>query len=113
MLSHNKTLKHFFLNPIHLEMQDAIDVIDSCRTNNTLELLSLVQWPPKFDDKRRDPFHYLHDPEITHILQQIQPCLNVYWLVYTYYCSYKSMCCYLLYREYDEYEKIKEKILSQ
>ena len=80
MLSQNTTLKHLCLNPVHLEKQDAIAMIDSSRTNNTLELLSLVQWPPKL------PFQYSHDPEITHILQQIQPHLNVYWLVTIYDC---------------------------
>ena len=78
MLSQNTTLKHLCLNPVHLEKQDAIAIIDSCRANDTLELLSLVQWPPKL------PFQYSHDPEITHILQQIQPHLNVYWLVIIY-----------------------------
>ena len=84
MLSQNTTLKHLFLNPVHLEKQEAIAMIDNCRANDTLELLSLVQWPPKIftDSKRNNPFFQCsHDPEITHILQQIQPRLNVYWLV--------------------------------
>ena len=86
MLSQNATLKHLFLNPIHLEKQEAIAVMDSLRSNDTLELLSLVQWPPKtiFHSKGKDPFQYSHDPEITRILQQIQPHLNVYWLVTIY-----------------------------
>ena len=87
MFSQNTTLKHLFLNPVHLEKQDAVAMIDSYRANDTLELLSLVQWPPKFGlDHRegKDPFQYSHDPEITHILQQIQPHLNVYWLVTIY-----------------------------
>ena len=86
MLSQNTTLKHLFLNPVHLEKQEAIAVMDSLRSNVTLELLSLVQWPPKtiFHSKGKDPFQYTHDPEITHILQQIQPHLNVYWLVTIY-----------------------------
>ena len=87
MLSQNTTLKHLFLNPVHLEKQDAVAMIDSYRANDTLELLSLVQWPPKLfhdDSEGKDPFQYSHDPEITHILQQIQPHLNVYWLVTIY-----------------------------
>ena len=87
MLSQNTALKHLFLNPVHLEKQDAVAMIDSYRANDTLELLSLVQWPPKLfhdDSEGKDPFQYSHDPEITHILQQIQPHLNVYWLVTIY-----------------------------
>ena len=87
MLSQNTALKHLFLNPVHLEKQDAVAMIDSYRANDTLELLSLVQWPPKLfhiGSEGKDPFQYSHDPEITHILQQIQPHLNVYWLVTIY-----------------------------
>ena len=87
MLSQNTALKHLFLNPVHLEKQDAVAMIDSYRANDTLELLSLVQWTPKLfhdDSEGKDPFQYSHDPEITHILQQIQPHLNVYWLVTIY-----------------------------
>ena len=86
MLSQNTTLKHLFLNPVHLEKQEAIALINSGRANDTLELLSLVQWPPKIISKGKDPFQYKYkcDPEITHILQQIQPHLNVYWLVTIY-----------------------------
>ena len=91
MLSQNTTLKHLFLNPVHLEKKEAIAMIDSSRTNNTLQLLSLVQWPPKRwlgDSEGKDPFQYSHDLEITHILQQIQPHLiiNVYWLVTMIIC---------------------------
>ena len=43
MLSQNATLQNFFLNPVSLEKQEAIAMIDSCRANATLELLSLVQ----------------------------------------------------------------------
>ena len=86
MLSQNTTLKHLFLNPVHLEKQEAIALINSGRANDTLELLSLVQWPANaiFQSEGKDPFQYSHDPEITHILQQIQPHLNVYWLVTIY-----------------------------
>ena len=84
MLSQNTTLKHLFLNPVHLEKQEAITLINSGRTNDTLELLSLVQWPPSLFADDYGPFQYSHDPEITHVLQQIQPHLNVYWLVTIY-----------------------------
>ena len=87
ILSQNTALKHLFLNPVHLEKQDAVAMIDSYRANDTLELLSLVQWPPKLlhdDSEGNYPFQYSHDQEITHILQQIQPHLNVYWLVTIY-----------------------------
>ena len=84
MLSQNTTLKHLFLNPVQLEKQEAIALINSGRAHDTLELLSLVQWPPRILDEGKDPFQYMCDPEITHILQQIQPHLNVYWLVTIY-----------------------------
>ena len=103
MLSQNTTLQHLFLNPVHLEKPEAIAVIDSCRGNATLELLSLVQWPYKkrSDDQGKDPFQYSCDPEIEHVLLKIQklrqeknePLLNVYWLVAIYIVL---MCCYLI-----------------
>ena len=118
MLSQNTTLKHFFLNPVHLEKQEAVAMIDSCRANVTLELLSLVQRSPG-----RDPFHYSCDPEIKSVLLKIQklredqednkPVLNVYWLVATYIVL---MCCYLIlsvYRECNEYQTAKNWILPQ
>ena len=90
MLSQNTTLQHLFLNPVHLEKQEAITMIESCRDNATLELLSLVQWPAKRwpdVDQGMDPFQYSCDPEINHALLKIQklkdkPLLNIYWLVY-------------------------------
>ena len=104
MLSQNTTLQHLFLNPVHLEKPEAIAVIDSCRANATLELLSLVQWPHKKrldDNQGKNPFQYSCDPEIDHVLQKIQklrqeknePLLNVYWLVAIYIVL---MCCYLI-----------------
>ena len=45
LLSQSTTLQNFFLNPVSLEKQDAIAMIDSCRANTTLKLLSLVKWP--------------------------------------------------------------------
>ena len=43
MLSQNTTLQHLFLNPVQLDKQEAITMIENCRDNDTLELLSLVQ----------------------------------------------------------------------
>ena len=104
MLSQNTTLQHLFLNPVHLEKQQAVTMIDSCRVNATLEVLSLVQWPPKTSQiwsKGKDPFQYSCDPEINHVLLKIQklrqekdePLLSVYWLVAIYIVL---MCCYLI-----------------
>ena len=84
MLSRNKTLQDLFLNPVHLERQEAVAMIDSCRANDTLQLLSLVYWPPKRfsgDKEGKDPFQYSCDPVI--ILKQTQSHLKVYWLVST------------------------------
>ena len=128
MLSQNKTLKHLFLNPVHLEKQEAVAMIDSCRANATLELLSLVHWPLKQysdyvdeikDDEGKIP--YSCDPEIKSVLLKIQklrkdqednkPVLNVYWLVATYIVL---MCCYVIlsvYRGPIEYFRAMEKIL--
>ena len=103
MLSQNTTLQHLFLNPVHLEKQQAITMIDSCRANATLEVLSLVQWPPKMwsDDQGNNPFQYSCAQEINHVLLKIQklrqekdePLLNVYWLVAIYIVL---MFCYLI-----------------
>ena len=89
MLSQNTTLQHLFLNPVHLEKQQVITMIDSCRANATLELLSLVQWLPRTFARRKKPFQYSCDPEINHVLLKIkklrqdknEPLLSVYWLV--------------------------------
>ena len=95
VLSQNTTLQHLFLNPVHLGKEEAITMIDSCRDNATLELLSLVQWPPKkrnslrLTDDEKDPFHFSTNQEIEDMLLQVQkfreqntkPLLNIYWLV--------------------------------
>ena len=112
MLSQNTTLQHLFLNPVHLEKQQAIAMIDSCRANATLELLSLLQWPPKISEmllkvwvnfpQGKVPFQYSCDPEINHVLQKIQklrqdkdkPLLSVYWLAVAIYIV--LMCCHLI-----------------
>ena len=104
VLSQNTTLQHLFLNPVHLERKQAILMIDSCRANATLELLSLVQWTAKTSQiwsKGKDPFQYSCDPEINRVLLKIQklrqekdePLLSVYWLVAIYIVL---MCCYLI-----------------
>ena len=96
MFLENTTLQHLFLNPVQLEKQEAIAMINSCSANSALELLSLVQWPPKGlrnDIKGKEPFQYSCDPEINHMLLTIQklrqerdkPLLNVYWLV-SFHC---------------------------
>ena len=94
MLSQNKALQHLLLNPVHLEKQEAVDVIDSCRANDTLQLLSLVHWPPKGlsgDKEGKDCFQYSSDPVIMLILKQTQSHLKVYWLVST--INHLSFAC--------------------
>ena len=91
MLSRNTTLQHLFLNPVHLAKQEAITMIESCRDNDTLELLSLVQWPPRrkgwpYDE---NSFQFSRSSEIDHVLLKIQnlrqeknkSLLYIYWLV--------------------------------
>ena len=98
MLSQNTTLQHLFLNPVQLDKQEAITMIESCRDNDTLKLLSLVQWPPRIfyiyaRDEEKHPFQYSCDPEINNVLLKIQklrqerdkPLLSVYWLV-SFHC---------------------------
>ena len=85
MLSQNKSLQHLFLNPVHLEKQEAVALIDSCRANDTLQILSLVQWPPKLILRGgKDVFQYSRDPVIRLILKQMQSHLWVNWLVAKY-----------------------------
>ena len=101
MLSQNTTMQHLFLNPVHLERKQAVNMIDSCRANATLEVLSLVQWPAKITVQGNNPFQYSCDPEINHVLLNIQklrqdkdkPLLSVYWLVAIYIVL---MCCHLI-----------------
>ena len=92
MLSQNTTLQHLFLNPVYLEKQEAIDMIDSCRANDTLELLSLVQWPVPLSINtynRNQGYPWSDDLTTKHTLQKVQklrqekdkPLLNVHWLV--------------------------------
>ena len=84
MLSSNTSLKHLFLNPCHIKKSDAIAIIDSCRSNSMLELLSLVKWPEK-------KFYFATDEEIVEVLFQVHhqsrqgkghPMLKIYWLVH-------------------------------
>ena len=116
MLSQNTTLQHLFLNPVHLEKQEAISMIESCRDNDTLELLSLVQWP----HRGKDPYKYSYDQEITHTLQEIhklrqkkgKPLLNISWLA-TLNCmdALLSVLC-VLYRKFDEYTEVKVRYVN-
>lgn len=100
MLSVNVSLRHFFLNPLNMEKSDGMTIIGSCRTNVTLEVLSLVQWPEK-------RFHSIaDDEEIGHVLFQVQdsrqskkqPLLIIYWLVQLchHYCLLNCVCVYLI-----------------
>ena len=113
MLPQNTTLQHLFLNPVHLEKQHAILMIDSCRANATLELLSLVQWPPRQLVSRKIPFEFSYDQKLKHLLQEIQalrreskPLLNVYWLVSA--VSFTVIFC-IHNRKWDEYKKVKNR----
>ena len=75
ILSQSTTLQHLFLNPVRLEKQEAITMIESCRDNDTLELLSLVQWPDS-------EFIFSSDKDIEQSLQYpTKSVINVYWLV--------------------------------
>ena len=89
MMSQNKTMRHFFLNPAHLEEEEAVAMINSCEVNVTLELLSLVQWPSNMCGPGKHPFIYSYNSAICHLILKIQklrrqrnrPLLNVHWLV--------------------------------
>ena len=91
MFSQNATLQHLFLNPVHLEKQEAIAMIDGCKTNNTLKLLSLVQWPLKklLLSQGNNPFQFYTDEDVGFAIQQMQklrkqrnkPILHIYWSV--------------------------------
>ena len=79
MLSQNTTLQHLFLNPRQLEKQEAITMTESCRDNDTLELLSLVQWPDS-------EFIFSSNKDIEQSLQEsrqypAKSVIKVYWLV--------------------------------
>ena len=88
MLSENKTLQHLFLNPVHFEKQQAIDMINSCNDNHSLELLSLVQWCVNFPMDVQDENPLSRDPDVLLMIQNIrqendQLPLQIYWLVAT------------------------------
>ncbi|XP_065906610.1 NACHT, LRR and PYD domains-containing protein 4C-like isoform X1 [Dysidea avara] len=100
MLSINISLKHLFLNPVHLEKVGAVAIFNSCINNTTLELLTLV-WLPggelarapwrapwssshpselklQFDKEpmwsTESIFPFAEDSEIITILDQVQRC---------------------------------------
>ena len=90
MLSLNTSLQHLFLNPVHLEKPEAVAIIDTCNTNTTLEVLSLVKWPKEkqgnesIDDLE---FTFSSNQEINRIISQVKKSrqdkkkLDVLWLV--------------------------------
>ena len=49
MLTVNTSLKHFLLNPVHMEKPEAVAMIYACNINATLEELSLVRWPKRME----------------------------------------------------------------
>ena len=76
MLLHNTTLQHLFLNPVRLDKQEAIAIIENCIDNATLELLSLVQWPLKKlsgypSHAKKNPFIFSAAQEIKQVLLKI------------------------------------------
>ena len=83
MMSLNSSLKYFFVNPVDLQKTEAVTMIQGCEVNDTLEVLSLVQWPA-------GKYEFCSDEEIEHTLQVIgksrqdknKKLLQVYWLVY-------------------------------
>ena len=98
MLSMNTTLQNLFLNPVYLEKQEAIGIIDGCEANATLKVLSLVQFHTKtavYEDQGKKSFWFSDDQGIKLILEQInvhrqekdEPVLNVCWLVPMYTCN--------------------------
>jgi len=86
MLSLNTSLRHLFLNPVHMEKSLAAAVMESCNKNTTLQLLSLVHWPDKviFEASK---FSYSDDEGIASVLEQVRksrqdnshPALNIIW----------------------------------
>ena len=88
ILSENKTLQHLFLNPVHLEKQQAIDMIGRCNGNRSLKLLSLVQWSANLPVHEQLENPLSHDPDALLMIQNIQQendqlPLQIYWLVVT------------------------------
>ena len=84
MLSLNTSLQHLFLNPVHMEKPEAVAIIDTCNTNTTLVVLSLLKWSYKW---RAFKFVFSTDQKIDHMLDQVQksrqdkkkPILKVIW----------------------------------
>ena len=124
MLSQNTTLQHLLLNPVHLEKQEAIAIIDSCIANATLELLSLVQWPPKkkgllcLTETEKDPFSFSEDQDVLLNIDKLQqqkakPHLRIYWLVTILYTmEYWYNIAFLQNRRWDEYKGVEGKAFS-
>jgi len=89
MLSMNKSLKHLFLNPIHMEKTEAVAILTGCLNNTTLKLLTLF-WlsgrqspylPPEpwttSDESFWSPqrsFMFINDDEVVSTLEKVQKC---------------------------------------
>ena len=82
MLALNKTLTNLFINPVELQLPEAMAVIQCCKANLILEILSLVQWPG-------GKYEFSTDEQIVNTLQEVEKLrmeknkklLQVYWLV--------------------------------
>ena len=110
MLSQNTSLKHLFLNPVHLTKLQASSIFQSCVNNATLELLTLYWLPgrqsvlapcrslvhqpkvesgciPLWSPQKELPF--AEDKEIIAVLDEVhkcrqertQPSLEILWYV--------------------------------
>ena len=104
-----------------MERPGAVAIIDTCNTNTTLEVVSLVKWPDNDDDQRKMlegtfKFTFSTDLEIGLIFDQViksrqdkkKPILKVIWLVSVPYV----FCCYsfCLCRENEEYMETKYRL---
>ena len=94
MLSVNTSLKHLFLNPVHLEKLEAIAIFNSCINNAILEVLTLLHLPggelahapwSSLELMKSQPpeqpmwctdsiYPFAEDSEIIDILRKVQRC---------------------------------------
>jgi len=91
MISINVSLQSLFLNPIHMEEPEAVNIVKTCNNqNNILELLSLYQCPAVCEDMwTEEVFEYANTFEMNRILYEMQEsrqrknirALNIIWLV--------------------------------
>ncbi|XP_065900460.1 NACHT, LRR and PYD domains-containing protein 14-like isoform X2 [Dysidea avara] len=105
MLSVNTSLRHLFLNPVHMEKPDAVMIIESCKTNTELEILSLhCNWLD--DQSETNKFTFATDPKICEMVGQVQnsrqdkmkPNLHIIWELKEY-CEVKSSILVKSYQE--------------